>query len=81
MRAIQQIGPDRYLFQRIDKLGSAILKPAHDIIVVDDFMIDIYWRAKFFESQIEALDRHIHSGTKPARIGKDDFHYFLLIVE
>ena len=59
---------------------AALAKALDDRTIVDDLVIDVQRRAEDFESAFQALDGHVHAGTKAARIGENDFHdYFLLV--
>jgi hypothetical protein len=74
VRRIQQRRAGRNFAQVLDKHGPLAAKVVHDVFVVDDLVIDINRRAEHPQGQIERLDRHVDTGTKAARAGKQDFH-------
>jgi hypothetical protein len=58
----------------VDKNRSTAFGPRHNVIIVDDFMIDVNWWPKMIKSDFKALYRHVYACTETAWIGQIDFH-------
>src|SRR5262249_26864326 len=59
---------------RVDEDDALRPEPVDDRAVVDDFVVDVDGRAEQGEGPLEAFDRHVDAGTKPAGVGQDDLH-------
>src|SRR4051794_10414691 len=66
--AIKDVGPVRDLVDRVNEDDAARAKALDDMAIMHDLVVNIERRAEKFESALQALDRHIHAGTKAARI-------------
>ena len=71
MRTIKQGASPGYFVDGVYKSDTFLAEPFHHRAVVDNFVIDINWRAKKFQGSLEAFDGHIHASAKSPRIGQN----------
>ena len=75
----EKIGTFGNLLQVVDEDHPFVLEMLDNPAVVDDFVVDVNRCAVKGNGLFQALDRHIHSGTKAAGGGQYDSHGFLLV--
>ena len=73
----EKIGTLGNLLQIIDEDHPFVPEMLDNPAVVDNFVVDVNRRAVKGNGLFQALDRHIHSGTKAAGGGQYDSHGFL----
>src|SRR5205823_3113701 len=49
-------------------------KPLHDMLVVDDFVIDVERSPQYLNGRFESCHRHVDAGAKTSRTSKYDLH-------
>jgi hypothetical protein len=73
MGAKDQLRPAWHFVDRLNETDAAISKGADHVEVVDDLMEDIDRRSISLQRPFYSLNRHLHTGAKPARFRKDHF--------
>jgi len=74
VRAVEDDGVRGNLVNVIDEDDAALFEAFDDVAIVNDLVVDVKRSAEDLQSTFETVDGHIDAGTKPARIGEDDFH-------
>ena len=70
----QEHRPFRDVLDPVDEYGPLALEPLDDMLVVDDFVVDVNRGAMNPDRRLERLDRHVDAGTETAGAGKEDVH-------
>ncbi len=74
VRGEQQHAALGRLIDVVDKHRPLVLKRIDDVLVMNDLVVDIHRRSKLFERQLQRLDRHVDTCTKPTGGRQNNFH-------
>src|SRR5262249_45266300 len=74
MGAVQDDRVLRNFVDVIDEDDAALLESLDHVAIVHDFVIDVNRRAEQFKNLFQAVDGHVDTGAKPARVGENDSH-------
>ena len=74
MGGVDNGGTGGYFIDGVDENDALVDESVDDVLVVDDFVVDVDGRALELKDAVDAFDGHVDAGTETAGVGEKDFH-------